>query len=110
MQLVIIESPYAGDIERNVRYARACVLDALRRGESPIASHLLLTQVLDDSKPDERLLGIEAGLAWTQRCDKQVFCVDLGISKGMRIALERCVAECRPREMRSIGFDWEKNT
>lgn len=47
---VILESPYAGEIDRNIRYARACVRDSLLRGESPIASHLLYTQsgILDD--------------------------------------------------------------
>ena len=40
MKLVILESPYAGDVEANVEYARACVRDSLSRGEAPIASHL----------------------------------------------------------------------
>ena len=56
MQRVIIESPYAGDVERNVRYARAAMADCLKRGEAPFASHLLYTQegVLDDDIPGER--------------------------------------------------------
>lgn len=64
MRLVVLESPYAGDVERNVRYARAAVRDCLDRGEAPIASHLLYTQpgVLDDLVPAERAMGIEAGL------------------------------------------------
>jgi hypothetical protein len=41
---VILESPYAGDIDANVAYARACVRDAVMRGDAPIATHLLLTQ------------------------------------------------------------------
>lgn len=41
MRRVVIESPYAGDVERNVRYARASLSDCLRRGEAPLASHLL---------------------------------------------------------------------
>ena len=50
LRRVILESPYAGDIERNVAYARAAMRDSLLRGEAPIASHLLYTQpgVLDD--------------------------------------------------------------
>jgi len=32
---VIVESPYAGDVARNVEYARACVRDSLQRGEAP---------------------------------------------------------------------------
>ena len=29
MRLVIVESPYAGDVELNIRYARACLRDCL---------------------------------------------------------------------------------
>lgn len=31
MKRVILESPYAGDIERNVNYARLCIKDSLNR-------------------------------------------------------------------------------
>ena len=41
MRRVILESPYAGNVEENVAYARAAVRDSLLRGEAPIASHLL---------------------------------------------------------------------
>lgn len=41
MIFVIVESPYAGDVERNTAYARAAVRDCLMRGEAPFASHLL---------------------------------------------------------------------
>ena len=39
--LVIIESPYMGNVKSNVAYARKCMSDSLLRGESPFASHLL---------------------------------------------------------------------
>ena len=56
MSLVIIESPYAGDIKANIAYARRAVRDSLERGEFPIASHLLYTQpgILNDDIPSER--------------------------------------------------------
>ena len=41
MVLVLLESPYAGYVERNLAYARACMRDCLLRGEAPFASHLL---------------------------------------------------------------------
>jgi hypothetical protein len=64
MKKVLIESPYAGDVERNEKYARACMRDCFERGEAPFASHLLYTQpgVLDDTLHHERALGIDAGL------------------------------------------------
>ncbi len=67
MRRVVLESPYNGDVEANTTYARACVRDCLKRGEAPIASHLLFTQpgILKDEVPEERRLGMEAGFAWT---------------------------------------------
>lgn len=87
---VIIESPYAGDIELNVKYARECLRDSLNRGEAPIASHLLYTQegVLDDNDPKERQKGIEAGLALRSVAEKHIFYIDRGMSKGMDYALK----------------------
>lgn len=85
MKRVILESPYAGDIERNVAYARACLRDSLLRGEAPLASHLLYTQpgVLRDDEPDERQWGIDAGLAWGAAAEATVVYTDLGVSRGM---------------------------
>lgn len=90
MKLVIIESPYAGDIDRNIKYARECLKDSLLRGEAPIASHLLYTQkdVLNDNIPNERKLGIDAGLAWKKVADLHVFYIDFGVSEGMKYASE----------------------
>jgi hypothetical protein len=89
MRLVIIESPYAGDIKANTEYARRCVRDSLERGESPIASHLLYTQpgILNEDIPAERLWGFDAGLAWLRVADASVVYVDRGISSGMRCGI-----------------------
>lgn len=84
---VVLETPYAGDVEGNISFARACLKDCLDRGESPLASHLLYTQVLDDQVPQEREKGIRAGLEWAQRADRAVFYVDRGWSPGMIAAL-----------------------
>jgi hypothetical protein len=104
MRRVILESPYAGDVETNVRYARACVRDCVLRGDSPIASHLLFTQpgVLDDTIPEERELGIEAGLAWGHEAEATVVYIDLGVSKGMTFGIARAHHEGRPVEYRQL--------
>jgi hypothetical protein len=99
MKKVIIESPYAGDVERNLNYARLCLLDSVKRGESPIASHLLYTQVLDDTIPEERELGINAGLEWLNVADKHVFYIDYGYSKGMLYAREISELEIEERKI-----------
>lgn len=90
-RLVLLESPYAGDVESNLAYARAAMRDCFKRGEFPYASHLLYTQagILDDKDPTERLLGIEAGLAWGAHAARSVVYTDRGISDGMRIGIDR---------------------
>ncbi len=104
---VIVESPYAGDVERNVRYARRAMKHALSLGEAPIASHLLYTQpgVLDDTVPEEREQGIAAGLAWGDVADATVVYVDLGFSNGMKQGVARAEKEGRKIEYRTIGAD-----
>lgn len=89
MRLVIIESPYAGDIERNTEYARKCVRDSLLRGEAPIASHLLYTQpgILKEEIPLERQHGIAAGLSWAKCAGLMAVYIDYGISRGMAAAM-----------------------
>lgn len=105
MRLVIIESPFAGNIELNVAYARACLRDSLLRGESPLASHILFTQpgVLDDTNPRERALGIEAGLEWGRQADATIVYVDFGISSGMLQGIAAARAWRRPVEHRSLN-------
>jgi hypothetical protein len=105
---VILESPYSGPsfhaIDANVKYARLAVKDCLRRGESPIASHLLLTQIgiLDDASPEDRTLGIDAGHAWFGGATKMVVYTDRGISSGMQLGTDRASLAGLPVERRSI--------
>ncbi len=105
MRRVIIESPYAGDVDRNLRYARRALLDCIERGEAPLASHLLYTQVLDDSDAFEREAGIEAGLVWGRVADATVVYVDHGFSKGMQEGIARAEREGRKVEFRTIGAE-----
>ncbi len=104
---VIIESPFAGQVERNLAYVRACMRDSLKRGEAPFASHALYTQpgVLDDTVPEERELGIEAGFEWRWGAET-AFYVDLGWSGGMKKGLEDCLMHHHPWHTRSLGGYW----
>lgn len=105
MKLVLIESPYAGDVDRNVAYARACMKDCLDRDEAPFASHLLYTQlgVLDDTIQDERVKGINAGLLWGKAAEMTAVYIDLGITPGMKEGIDRARAERRSIVYRSLN-------
>ena len=105
MTPVLLESPYAGDVNRNVAYARACMRDCFRRGEAPFASHLLYTQpgVLDDTDGAERALGIEAGLVWGRHAAYTVVYTDLGITDGMRQGIARALHEGRAVHYRQLA-------
>lgn len=110
MICVILESPYAGDerpvnpktVEKNVAYARECMLDCLNRGESPMVSHLLYTQVLADNDPIERQLGIDAGLAWRKVAQKSVVYIDNGVSGGMWYGVDLARDQGIPVEFRTL--------
>ena len=103
-KLVIIESPYAGDVERNIEYARLCMRDCFLRGEYPFASHLLFTQdgILDDNIQEERTLGINAGLEWGKNAKKTVVYTDYGISKGMQYGIDNAIKNNRKIEYRTL--------
>lgn len=105
MLRVMIESPFAGDVEGNTDYARRAMADSLRRGEAPFAPHLTYTQVLDDLLEHERRLGIEAGYAWAKSCDLVAFYVDRGFSAGVLEAFGALVVRAggsRPFVLRTL--------
>lgn len=103
-KIVCIESPFAGDEERNLRYLRAAMKDCLLRGEAPYASHALYTQpgVLDDSIPEERQLGITAGFEFKTVARVTVVYTDLGTSKGMEYGIQAAHAVSCPVEYRTL--------
>ena len=108
MKLVVIESPYAGNVTLNLRYLDAALADCFARGESPFASHGLYTRkgVLDDRIPDERARGIRAGFAWANHADLVVVYEDLGVTPGMLAGIERAEKRGQPVEHRRIpGWD-----
>ena len=104
-RIVIVETPYAGNVDRNVVYAKAAMLDCLERNEWPFASHLLYPQVLDDTNPDERAMGIQAGFGIAAALGyqaKRVVYYDLGVSAGMRSGIEHAALNHQEIEFRSL--------
>jgi len=101
--IVIIESPYAGEVKRNEKYARRCMRDSFNRVEVPFVSHLLYTQVLDDTNSLERKLGMEAGFAFISKSDYSAAYDDYGISSGMMEGMAIAESLGHRIEYRQIG-------
>ncbi|MGX8699913.1 DUF7768 domain-containing protein [Caproiciproducens sp.] len=90
MKQVYICSPYAGNIEENIRFAKAACRYAMKQGCAPIAPHLLYPQFLNDTIPMEREAGIQMGLRVLASCEELWVCGSR-ISEGM----EKEIAEAK---------------
>lgn len=82
MKLVYICSPYAGDVEKNIRFAGAACRYAAEHGCAPVAVHLLYPQILNDSVPSQREAGIRMGLRVLASCEELWSCGER-VSHGM---------------------------
>jgi hypothetical protein len=103
LKIVIIESPYSGEVEDNEAYAEACLFDSLLRGESPFASHLLYTRVLDDTIPEHRVLGMLAAREIMLRSDLTAVYMDRGLTDGMQEGIKHARRHQRPVEERWLS-------
>jgi len=88
MKLVSLQSPYAGDINRNTEYAWRALHHSIMLGEAPFASHLLYGLLLDDSNPHERKIGLSCDHAFLAKCDIVAVYNDFGVSAGMEEAID----------------------
>lgn len=106
MPRVLLESPFAGDIARNTEYAARCVVDLMmHHHKAPMASHLLYTRVLNDHVPEERQLGIDAGLAYGAHANESVIAVDRGVSRGMIYGVQRAEQDGRALSFHTLSAD-----
>ena len=69
IKMVYICSPLAGDIKGNIEKAKTYCKRATDEGYIPIAPHVYLTQVLDDTKSEDRQKGLEYGMELLKLCD-----------------------------------------
>ena len=82
MKLIFIASPYKGDVEKNVAYAKKACRYVLMEGNSFFCPHLLYPQILDENNPEERRLGISLGKEVLAKCD-ELWAFGDHISSGM---------------------------
>ena len=86
--IVYICSPYAGDVESNVRAAQRYSRFAVDRGYLPIAPQLLFPQFMNDRDVKERQLGLFFGNVLMSKC-AEVWVFGSRISSGMEAEIER---------------------
>ena len=86
---IYVVSKYAGDVATNKENAVRFCRYVIDRGNMPVASHLLYPQILDDSSPHEREMGLMFGLALLALCDEVwIFTENGEISSGMKREIE----------------------
>jgi len=112
MKRVVVESPYAGNIELNEIYGEFAMHDCLvNYNETPYASHLLYTRknVLRDHVPEDRKLGIKAGFYWRDVAEQTNFYIDLGMTDGMVQGIKDCELKQNPYQTRELPKDlWRR--
>lgn len=99
---VYVVSPYAGDVETNIKNAQKYCRFVTVKKCIPLASHLLYPQFLNDDNPTERELGTMFGMALLKMCD-EVWVFGKERSPGMKAEIN----EAR-RLKKTIRFVTEK--
>ena len=82
--LVYICSPFSGDTEENIKRAQDFCRFALKKGNIPLAPHLMFPQFMDDKNEEERNLAIFMDIILMGKC-QEVWVPGDVISKGMSI-------------------------
>lgn len=107
MKLIYVASPYAGDIKKNIEYAKQACRYVLNEGNVFFCPHLLYPQVLDDNNPEERRLGINIGKEFLAKCD-ELWAFGDHISGGMFEEIEFARKICIPvKRIMKVDFDVE---
>lgn len=88
MPKVFISSPFAGDVQRNIKNARRYCAFAVRSGYIPFAPHLFYPQFLSDGNTEQRELGLFMGMVFLDSC-KEVWVFGERISSGMQQEIDR---------------------
>ena len=101
MKTVYICSPLGGDVPGNIERAKQYAHYALTCGTAPVVPHFYAL-ILDDNDPQERKLGLGAGLAVLESCD-ELWVFGERISKGMQGEIEAATERGIPVQRFSFG-------
>ncbi|MGL4792077.1 MAG: DUF4406 domain-containing protein [Anaerotignaceae bacterium] len=88
MKIIYVASPYAGDIEKNIEFAKRGCVFVKEQGHTFFCPHLLYPTILNENIPQERQLGLDMGIAMLKCCD-ELWCFGERISQGMANEIEQ---------------------
>ena len=88
MKRIYICSPYRGDYEKNLAAAQDYSRQVLDRGFIPITPHMFYSSIVNDNLPEDRELGLVAGLELLKISDEVWVFSQSGISEGMATEIE----------------------
>lgn len=97
-----VSSPYAGDVETNVKNAKRYSRFAVDENSIPVTLHLLYTQFMDDGNEAEREMAMHFNYVLLGKCT-EVWVFGGVISRG--IAREISVAKKRIMKIRLFTQD-----
>lgn len=86
--LVYVCSPYSGDVDQNVKNARAFCRFSLEQNCIPLAPHLLFPQFMDDDNPVERDMAMFMNYVLLGKCS-ELWVFGHTVSKGMRQEIQK---------------------
>lgn len=103
---VIIETPYAGNIEYNSEFTKACVRDSLiNHNENPQCLHLIYPKIINDEDTSERSLGLGRSFAIHKKANRKIYYLDRGFTEGMREGFVHAIDNGIPVEFRCLSKD-----
>ncbi|MDL2254088.1 DUF4406 domain-containing protein [Ruminococcaceae bacterium OttesenSCG-928-I18] len=87
-KVIFISSPFSGDREANIKFARRACLYAICLGYTPIAPHLIYPDIIPDEDPAWRQVGLQMCCDILELCDELWVCGPCATA-GMRAEIER---------------------
>jgi hypothetical protein len=99
---VILESPFRGDAKTNTEYVKLAIQDSVERGESPVAFHLLYSDIYDINNPQHNAIVKKLKESWSLLSKKTVVYIDEGVSEGMLDGITDAAARGKEIEFRKI--------
>lgn len=103
LRRVLLETPYDGDLERNIAYCERAIRHSMSLNESPISLLWFLGRFPIHAGVEARSIAIRSLHAWIRICDCMVMYRDYGLSDSMNSGITQALRAKTAIEYRFIG-------